>query len=177
MQNAPLAPFGIGLLQYLPESPQTPVFPPKICFFFGWGLLLGHRGTWWDVRGGRDGDACLEKLEGHAGSLGSDLFPADRRATRNPKRRKRRRKRRNIRKRRRRTNITRRMLPRRLLILLRSRMRGRCAGMKALVVGRAMKDLEPQGPGWHQAASSAPPAFPKSLFHPQNWLVGVPAVT
>lgn len=40
-----------------------------------------------------------------------------------------------------------------------------------------MKGLgEPQGCSWHQDAPSASLAFPKSLFHPQNWLLAVPDV-
>lgn len=58
----------------------------------------------------------------------TDLFPTDRKGTRNPKRRKKRRKRRNIRGKRRRTSITGGMLPHHPPSLLRMRMTGTTDG-------------------------------------------------
>lgn len=112
-------------------TPKTSALPPKPLFF--WWLLLGQGGAWWELPGGRDGGEFLEETEGCTGQGSSllDLFPADQRAARNPKRRKRRRKRRNIRKRRRRISITRRMLFRHPPILLQTGMRGSWVGMGA----------------------------------------------
>lgn len=112
-------------------TPKTSALPPKPLFF--WWLLLGQGGAWWELPGGRDGGEFLEEPEGCTGQGSSllDLFPADQRAARNPKRRKRRRKRRNIRKRRRRISITRRMLFRHPPILLQTGMRGSWVGMGA----------------------------------------------
>lgn len=116
------------------STPKTSALSPKSCGFFCRGLLLGQGGMWWDGCGGRD--EFLEELEGCAGQGLSllHLFPTDQRAARNPKRRKRRRKRRNTRRRRRRTSITRRMLPRHPLILLRTGMRGSWVWMKAVSI-------------------------------------------